>query len=52
MGVKDICILFTVGYPVSVLGFGKEKILSEQFLEKNNNNKIVFWREASEVVNK
>lgn len=42
MGVKIICILFTEGFRVSIRGLGKEKILTEQFMEKMNNNRIVF----------
>lgn len=43
MGVKDICILFTVGYPVSVMGFEREKMVNEWCFGKkmNDNNKNI-----------
>lgn len=36
--VKNIYILFTLGYPLSVIRFGKEKILNEHFLENKIND--------------
>ena len=47
MGVKIICILFTEGFRVSIRGLGKEKILTGQFMEKMNKNKIAFWLETA-----
>ena len=42
MEVKIIYILFTEGFPATIRGLEKEKILTEQFMETMNNNKIVF----------